>query len=373
MKILIFDHLAVSPIYQKAYKKLTTNISNEVIVFIPQKWKEYSLITNIEVKKFPNYKISPIKVFFVNKFNRVIYRISIKKIRELNPDIIFVNGEPENFSTFYFAIIKRFFSINTKLVAVSWRNIPFGIKDHPYKFGIIYWLIEKFTLKNIDSLICFNKTAEEIFHNKGIKNINFIPIGVDTELFRNRKNFIQNNEKFNIGYIGRFEHSKGVHLIIEAISRLDSSYTLTLVGDGELKDYYVSLAKKYNLGEQIKFLAGTAHTEIPFILSQMDVLVLPSISTKGWIEQFGRVLIESMACEVPVIGSSSGEIPNVIENAGLIFEENNIEHLVKCIKLIRYNKKLRDTIIKLGLERVRTTYSWEIVIKQWENLFTKLL
>ncbi len=62
-----------------------------------------------------------------------------------------------------------------------------------------------------------------------------------------------------------------------------------------------------------------------------DVFVLPSLSRPNWLKQFGRVLIEAMACGVPVIGSTCGEIPNVLGEAGLIFPEGQVEALAACL------------------------------------------
>ena len=54
-------------------------------------------------------------------------------------------------------------------------------------------------------------------------------------------------------------------------------------------------------------------------MRKLHALVLPSRTTPRWKEQFGRVLIEAMACGVPPVGSDSGEIPHVIDDAGLVF------------------------------------------------------
>ena len=64
-------------------------------------------------------------------------------------------------------------------------------------------------------------------------------------------------------------------------------------------------------------------TEVPAVLRALDVLVLPSLTTPSWKEQFGRVLQEAMACAIPVVGSDSGEIPHVIGDAGLVTPEGD--------------------------------------------------
>ena len=76
-----------------------------------------------------------------------------------------------------------------------------------------------------------------------------------------------------------------------------------------------------------------------------------------WREQFGHVLIEAMACGVPVIGSTGGQIPNVIDDAGLIFEQKNIENLTNCLKKLMKNQDLRKGLGQKGYERFKKNYS----------------
>ena len=77
----------------------------------------------------------------------------------------------------------------------------------------------------------------------------------------------------------------------------------------------------------MRFLGLVPSTEAPRYYREIDVLVLPSLTRPNWVEQFGRVLIEAMACGVAVVGSSSGEIPWVIGDAGVIFPEGDADAL----------------------------------------------
>jgi glycosyltransferase involved in cell wall biosynthesis len=93
----------------------------------------------------------------------------------------------------------------------------------------------------------------------------------------------------------------------------------------------------------------------------------------NWKEQFGRVLIEAMACEVPVIGSDSGEIPNVIGPAGLIFPEDDAETLRKHIQSLMDDEKVRDELSKSGLQRVLANYTQEKVADKTVSVYRKMM
>jgi glycosyltransferase involved in cell wall biosynthesis len=99
-------------------------------------------------------------------------------------------------------------------------------------------------------------------------------------------------------------------------------------------------------------------------MNSLDVLVLPSRSRSFWKEQFGRVLIEAMACGVPVIGSSSGEIPNVIGDAGLVFKEGDSAQLCEKLKLYCDDEGFRTACALKGLQRVLNSFTNERIAQR---------
>ena len=83
----------------------------------------------------------------------------------------------------------------------------------------------------------------------------------------------------------------------------------------------------------------------------------------GLKEQFGRVLVEAMACEVPVIGSSSGEIPTVVGDAGLVFPEGDAAGLARCIQQYRSSPELAAECARRGYERACANYTGVVVVR----------
>jgi glycosyltransferase involved in cell wall biosynthesis len=105
----------------------------------------------------------------------------------------------------------------------------------------------------------------------------------------------------------------------------------------------------------------------------IDLLVLPSLTTPRWAEQFGRVLVEAMARGVPVVGSSSGAIPEVIGQAGLIFPEGDARALSEAIRQVRDTPTLRAELAARGLARARQRYSQDVIMDQIEGFYRSVL
>jgi glycosyltransferase involved in cell wall biosynthesis len=112
---------------------------------------------------------------------------------------------------------------------------------------------------------------------------------------------------------------------------------------------------------------------MPAFHRSLDVLVLPSRTTPSWKEQFGRVLIEAMACERAVVGSSSGEIPQVIGEAGLIFPEGDHATLTTQLQRLLVEPDLRQRLGAAGRRRVLERFTMAQVAAQTVALYQRLV
>jgi glycosyltransferase involved in cell wall biosynthesis len=111
---------------------------------------------------------------------------------------------------------------------------------------------------------------------------------------------------------------------------------------------------------------------MPDLLRGLDVLVLPSVSRPNWTEQFGRILVEAMACGVPVIGSSSGEIPEVIGQAGLIFPEGDASALAAHLQRLAGDPTLRGELATSGRARALERYTHRAVAEATVDMYRQL-
>ena len=92
-------------------------------------------------------------------------------------------------------------------------------------------------------------------------------------------------------------------------------------------------------------------------MNTLDVLVLPSIPTVSWVEQFGRVLVEAMACKVAVVASDCGEIPGVVGDAGILVEPGDQRELRGALERLRDDPERRAELGRRGRERVLANFT----------------
>jgi glycosyltransferase involved in cell wall biosynthesis len=175
---------------------------------------------------------------------------------------------------------------------------------------------------------------------------------------------------FVVGYAGRLVEQKGIRDLIEAVDRLPEVHLL-VVGDGELRPEIEAAAERTG---RIELLTSVRHARMPDVYARMNVLVLPSRTTSTWAEQFGRVLVEAMSSGIPVVGSSSGEIPWVVTvtGGGVIFPEGDVDALTRAIAELREDPARRKRLAAAGGAAVDKLFSIAAVARTLDRIFTEL-
>jgi glycosyltransferase involved in cell wall biosynthesis len=209
------------------------------------------------------------------------------------------------------------------------------------------------------------------------KVVEIIPWSVDISLFSRIldspvRKLLSADANFIVGYVGRLAEEKGILVLLDSLKLLPKSVHAIIVGSGPLEDTIRQLSNDPELESRVHLYPAQPASKISEFYSAMNTLVVPSLQTQHWKEQFGRVIPEAMACGIPVIGSSSGAIPDVIGGAGIIVKEGSAQEVAEAIELLQTDKHKREVLSQLGIERVNKYFSSETMAHNLAELYRKL-
>ncbi len=264
-------------------------------------------------------------------------------VRSMRPDVAFVEEE-------YFSV-----SALQWAAALTRAGVPFGVQaaeNLDRTLPRAAHSIRRYVLRRAAFVAARSPAAAALALRHGARG----EVGVAPHAVPRWKGAVAKRNAdgpFTIGFAGRFVREKGLHDLVHAVRALDGDSRLLFVGDGPLRN------ELEEAGATV--VTGVRHERMPDAFAQMDVLVLPSRSTSTWEEQFGRVLVEALACGVPVVGSDSGEIPWVIESTGggIVFPEGDERALVQVLASLRDAPARRAALGEAGRSAVERLFAVE--------------
>ncbi len=205
-----------------------------------------------------------------------------------------------------------------------------------------------------------------------------LPFGVDLDVFKVNKE-LSNKDSFNILFVGgldRAHYFKGVDILLRAVAMLprDKNWRLIIVGDGDLRKEYEKQAASLGISERTVFFGKLDQKELVSAYQKAKVFVLPSINKN---EAFGIVLLEAMACGVPVIASDLAGVRSVFENGreGFLTRPKDPKDLKNKIEFLLNNplkqKQMASNARKLACEKYNKENIGKNLLKIYESVLNK--
>ncbi|MCC3585498.1 MULTISPECIES: hormogonium polysaccharide biosynthesis glycosyltransferase HpsO [unclassified Microcoleus] len=389
MRILVASHTYIVDINREKFKILANlEPEIEVTIVVPRRWKPGGVQNKIIETEFyqeDSFKIVPISNFSQNNQGLLTFGTDIiRLLQKFKPQIIQVEQGSKSLAYSQLIILNKLLKLQAKNILFTWWNLSYELK----------WpisLLENCNLQNTDGIIAGNLDGSKILHQRGYTGAMAVmpQLGVDEKLFVPAAKDIELSRKFGIkptdfvvGFVGRFVEEKGLLTLAEALAGLKQlSWKWLLVGQGKLRSHLEEKCREWGISDRIIWVESVSHEEIPPYINLMNCLVLPSqtsykfktLTTVGWKEQFGHVLIEAMACKIPVIGSDCGEIPHVIGDAGLVFPEGNAGILRDCLQQLMEARDFAVDLGDRGYHKVMTSYTNQALAEQLLDFYKQLL
>jgi glycosyltransferase involved in cell wall biosynthesis len=368
MKIALLSKAMVIGPYQKKAEELAKLPGVELTVIVPDAWVEPRVgVQKLDAQFTQGYDMVVTEMRFNGHFHYHYYPAIGKIIRDLKPDVFHIDEEPYNYATYH--AMKAGQRAGARMCFFTYQNI---MKRYPFPFSSF----EKSVYAGTDVAVAANQAALEVIRAKGFTKPSLVipQFGVDPALYRpGPPQARPANRPPTVGYIGRLVEEKGVQVLLDAVASLRQPYRLEIIGSGYYRTELEVQAARLGIRDRIFFRNSVPSRDVPNVLSKIDMLVVPSLTRSNWKEQFGRVIIEAMACEVPVIGSDSGEIPNVIGDAGIIVPEGDAETLALRIWELVEDRVRRLELAARGRQRVLRYFTQQQVALRYYQLYQAMV
>lgn len=359
------SHSSATPLNQQIYAEIGRQTGWQTTLVVPADWRD-EFGNRLKTTRWPTFggHIESVPVWVNGSIVFHVYRHRWSRyLAREKFDAIYMNHEPYALAT----------------AQLAWANargpkVPMGFyscqniaKRYPPPFR---WL-ENMVYRHSRFAFPITENVATVLRGKGFSGeITVCPLPLDPAIYRpypvnEWPALLHRDDKtVMLGFVGRVIEAKGLRTLALALRELrDLDWKFLLVGLGPFLDEFKALLTEGGVEERLLHVGFIPHEETPKYLAGLDILVLPSETQPNWKEQFGRVIPEALACGACVVGSDSGEIPNLIHasGGGLVFPERNAHALAVSLRHFILNPEQRRSAAARGRQWVIDHISLERV------------
>jgi glycosyltransferase involved in cell wall biosynthesis len=362
LRALRIYHSAVVSDWRRRDRELRRH-AIDLVLLSPRRWNEGGEV--VEFDSTGDDFVHAISTFGQHPFRFVYAPWSLwRAFRERPLDIIDTHEEPASLAVGEVLVLRRLLQPRAKLLLYCAENIP---KRYPVPFR---W-IERWALRSASAVYCCNEAAATIIRSKGFRGeIEVLGLGVDVDQLAPEPASRQ-RAGLHLGYVGRLDERKGVQVVLDALTQLPDSVTFTIAGTGPYAGALQAKARDTGLGDRARFLSYVDHAQVAQLYRTFDAVVVPSLPTKRWHEQFCRVAVEAMTTGAPVIASDDGALPEVVGPGGVTVPAGDVHAWVEAIKLFANDAELRARYSEQARQWA-DRYSWPAIAERHAELYARV-
>jgi glycosyltransferase involved in cell wall biosynthesis/GT2 family glycosyltransferase len=361
MRVLRIFHSAVVDAWRERERHLRA-LGADVDLLTARRWDEGG--TDVALVARPGEPVTGLRTWGRHPALFVYAPLPLWRALGRPYDVIDIHEEPFALATAEVLLLRRLRRQRAPYVLYSAQNID---KRYPPPFR---WL-ERWALRHAAALSVCNTEAGRICERKGFPGAaTLIPLGVDTQRFSPDPE-VQVRDVPVIGYVGRLAPHKGINVLLEAVARLDRA-TVRIAGAGPEGAALRARVAGLGIGDRVELVGSVGQDRLPDFYRGLDVLAVPSLPTPGWLEQFGRVVVEAMACGVPVVASDTGALPDVVGDAGLLVPPGDPEALATALQSVLEDDATRGELSRRGVDQAQRA-SWSEVAGKYLGLYERAM
>ena len=299
------------------------------------------------------HAVLTLSLYWMNK-KRIKHIITKNKIDIVHAQFIFPDG-------LLALILKRKY------------HLPYVISTHTELKYFNSFLSNRFAfsiLKNASKITPLNHRNLKFFYSQGLNKLEIMPLGIDKSFFINNPPN-RGKQEFRIITLGDLIKLKNIDKVLTTLSMLMQHYDirLTIIGQGPEENSLKKLSENLKIADQVDFCGYIQHDELPQILANHNLFILPSYP-----ETFGRVYFEAMAAGLPVICAVNsgvyGYFPELVDKYAV--NPENLHEMAEKIEYFIRNEGEREIIGK-KLQSLVYSYSWEKIAMRYREIFLEAI
>lgn len=265
-----------------------------------------------------------------------------------------------------------------RLVLTCWETIPFRYDDDPQLSR------RKEIVKDAAHLyLAVTERARSALVTEGVpeEKISVVPAGVDCSRFAPSQKSHSLLRDWEIPsyhpvvlYVGRLIQEKGLLELVRAFALMAHRKAhLVFLGAGNQEARIVRAARALGVAERVRVRPAAPYRSLPQIYATADVVVAPSLPTPYWEEQFGMVLVETMACGRPLVTTGSGAIPQVVGDAAYVVPPYDVPALAEALEEVLSDEQLASRLSEAGRTRATSLYDVNLVANAIATQYRRVL
>lgn len=302
-----------------------------------------------------------------------------RTIKKEDCDIYHINNRYQ----YYYGTIHAIKGMGRSLAITIHNSLPKGIGPFTDEGGLLYDAVwGRMIMHAADIITGVSKSAiATTVQKRDMRRAHLIYNGVDAGKFQhigkgspalkeiaNGLDFGFGDGVYNIVTNARLTEQKGHPYLMRAIAQLVKedglNINLTIIGRGPLEGHLHGYAERLGISKNFRIVNGVSEEMLPFYYNMGDAFVLPSLY-----EPAGMAVLESMACEVPTIGTNVGGIPEMMDGCGFCVSPRSPEEIRERIKYVINNNGRTRELAERGRRTVIRRNDWDRIARQYEDLF----
>lgn len=223
----------------------------------------------------------------------------------------------------------------------------------------------------------------ELGFREGEIDVRIVPLGTDPAHFRPGVDTSGVRARYGLEdgrwllTVARLVAHKGIDTVVQVVAALASEHpTLryAVVGSGPMQAQLEALARTLGVASRVRFLTNVPDSDLPALYNNAEIYLGVSRPAELMMEGFGISLSEASACGIPVVGGSSGGIPDaVLENeTGLLVDARTANPVVGAVRLLLSDRVLARRLGEGGRKAVETYFNWDRVTSDVQRIGTEL-